>query len=60
MAAVLEALEEGGGCGGGGVSKERREEAVASLLLAASPHPAQLAGRLAEAGYSLPTLGDTL
>ena len=34
--------------------KERREEAVARLLLDASPHPAELAARLAGAGYSLP------
>ena len=55
MTAVLGALEldvsVGGGDGGG---MERGEQAVARLLLAASPHPAELAARLAGAGYSLP------
>ena len=56
IAAVLGALDVGSGEGDGGEGMERREQAVAGLLLAASPHPAELAVRLAEAGYSLPPL----
>ena len=59
MAAVQGALDVGGGGGDGG-GRERREQAVAGLLLAASPHPAELAARLAQAGYSLPPHTGTL